>query len=190
MKGIRGPIVLALALAVAGCEPPPGTSRKQPATVPARQLALAATFLRSGDLPRAMHLYGMVASANPGTPSGTTAARMLGFLHASPRSPARNDSLAAVWFRTTLAWTHADEDRIQAETGLILLERATSRSVETRRQRAMVDSLQRTIRRQAGTIMAQTRRLMDMEREVVRARAQLKRQKESDGEPTRSRGTP
>ena len=58
-----------------------------------------------------------------------------------------------------------------------------------RRHRAVVDSLQRVIRRQSGTILSQTRRLQDMEREVVAAKGQVQRLKELDENLSRTRGT-
>lgn len=180
-----------LALCAVSCVPP---SASEPNTGPAmseadRQLALASTFVQGGDLKRALYIYTMVADENPLSPAGATATHMAAVVLTSLRNPSRNDSLGAVWFKKTLARTRASNERIQAEVALALLDRLNLQAADIRRHRTVVDSLNRVIRRQSGTILSQTRRLSDMEREVVAAKGQVQRIKELDENLSRTRGT-
>jgi hypothetical protein len=154
-----------------------------------RQLALASSFVQAGDFKRALHIYTMVSNDNPLSPAGATATQMAAFIMTSLRNPARNDSLGAVWFRRSLARTRNADQRLQAEVSLALLDRMTLQTTEMQRRRAVVDSLQRVIRRQSGTILSQTRRLSDMEREVIAAKAQMQRLRELDENLSRTRGS-
>ena len=182
-------LVSALTLVVVSCDPPPGVATTPSASEADRQLALAGTFAQSGDFKRALHIYTMVADENPLSPQGATATHMAALLMTTLRNPTRSDSLGAVWFRKTLARTRSADQRIQAEVSLALLDRLALQTREMRRHRAIVDSLQRSIRRQSGTILSQTRRLVDMEREVVSARNQMQKLKELDENLSRTRGT-
>jgi hypothetical protein len=131
----------------------------------------------------------MVADNDPVSPSGATASQMAGLVMTTLRNPARNDSIGAVWFRKALARTRSTDQRLQTEVPLALLDRISMQTVEMRRHRTIVDSLQRVIRRQSGTILSQTRRLQDMEREVVAAKGQVQKLKELDENLSRTRGT-
>lgn len=154
-----------------------------------RQLALASSFIQGGDFKRALHIYTMVSTDNPLSPAGATATQMAAFIMTSLRNPTRNDSLGAVWFRRALARTRNADQRLQAEVSLALLDRMALQTAEMRRHRTVVDSLQRIIRRQSGTILSQTRRLADMEREVVAAKGQMQRLRELDENLSRTRGS-
>ena len=178
----------ALPLLVVSCDPPPGVTTP-PVSDADRQLALAGTFTQSGDFKRALHIYTMVADENPLTPQGATATHMAALLMTTLRNPARNDSLGAVWFRKTLARTRSADQRIQAEVSLALLDRLALQTRQMRHPRAIVDSLPRVIRRQSVTILSQTRRMMEMEREVVSARNQMQKLKELDENLSRTRGS-
>jgi len=151
-----------------------------------RQMQLAGTLAQSGDFRRAIHVYTMVAEKSPETPWGATAAYRAALLLSSPRNPSRNDSLAAVWYRNTIARTKSEDERLQAEVCIALLDRLQVRVTDARRQRTIVDSLQTSLRRQSGMILSQTRRLQDMEREVVTAQTELRRLKEVDVTLSRS----
>jgi len=191
-------IVLAaafLALSSVNCVPPANSSTytdtdSPPALSDAdRQLALASTFVQGGDFKRALYIYTMVADENPLSPAGATATHMAALVMTSLRNPARSDSLGAVWFHKALARTRSADQRLQAEVSLALIDRLNLQTAEMQRHRSVVDSLQRIIRRQSGTILSQTRRLADMEREVVGAKGQMQRIKELDENLSRTRGT-
>lgn len=179
------------ALCSVSCVPPSDTSYSAVSEVSDadRQLALATTFVQGGDFKRALHIYTMVADNDPVSPSGATASQMAGLVMTTLRNPARNDSIGAVWFRKALARTRSTDQRLQTEVPLALLDRISMQTVEMRRHRTIVDSLQRVIRRQSGTILSQTRRLQDMEREVVAAKGQVQKLKELDENLSRTRGT-
>ena len=185
------PAAALLSLCAVSCVPPTDTSLSAlPAVSDAdRQLALASSFVQGGDFKRALHIYTMVADEYPASPAGATATQMAGLVMTTLRNPARNDSIGAVWFRKALARTRSTDQRIQTEVPLALLDRLSLQTTEMRRHRAIVDSLQRVIRRQSGTILSQTRRLQDMEREVVAAKGQVQRLKELDENLSRTRGT-
>lgn len=182
-------LVAALTLLVVSCDPPPGVTTTPPASDSERQIALASTFAQSGDFKRALHIYTMVADENPLTPEGATATHNAALLLTTLRNPARSDSLGAAWFRKTIARTRSADQRLQAEVSLALLDRLSLQTREIRRHRSIVDSLQRTIRRQSGTILSQTRRLVDMEREVSSAKSQMQKLKELDENLSRTRET-
>jgi hypothetical protein len=182
-------LVSALTLVVVSCDPPPGVATTPPVSDADRQLALASTLAQGGEFKRALHIYTMVADDNPLTPEGATATHNAALLLTTLRNPARSDSLGAVWFRKTLARTRSADQRIQAEVSLALLDRLSLQTREIRRHRSIVDSLQRTIRRQSGTILSQTRRMVDMEREVVSAKNQMQKLKELDENLSRTRGS-
>ena len=180
-----------LALSAVSCVPPPPSDTAAAPTMSEadRQLALASTFVQGGDLKRALYIYTMVADENPLSPAGATASHMAGLVLTSLRNPSRNDSMGAVWFKKTLARTRATNERIQAEVTLALLDRINLQTADMRRHRTVVDSLNRVIRRQSSTILSQTRRLSDMEREVLAAKGQVQRIKELDENLSRTRGT-
>jgi hypothetical protein len=185
------PAAALLSLCSVSCVPPADTSYSAPPTISDadRQLALATTFVQGGDFKRALHIYTMVADDNPVSPSGATATQMAALVMTTLRNPARSDSMGTVWFRKALARTRSTDQRLQTEVPLALLDRLSLQTTEMRRHRTIVDSLQRVIRRQSGTILSQTRRLQDMEREVVAAKGQVQRLKELDENLSRTRGT-
>lgn len=168
------------------CSPPPGVETPPPSEIE-RQMDLANSFAQGGDFRRAIHLYSMIADDVPETVWGATATHRTALLLSSPRNHSRNDSLALLWFRSTIARTRSADERLQAEVSISLLDRLQVRVRDARRQRAIVDSLQTALRRQSGMILSQTRRLQDMEREVVTAQTELKRLKEVDVTLSRSR---
>jgi len=184
-----GPLfILSLTLMGAADDPLPGVVAPQP-TEAERQMRLAQSFAESGDFRRAIHLYSIVADNTPETEWGATATHKTALLLSTPRNSARNDSLALVWFRTTIARTRSTDERLQAEVSIALLDRLMLRVRDARRQRSIVDSLQMALRRQSVMILAQTRRLQDMEHEVVSAQEELRRFKEVDVTLSRSRLT-
>ncbi len=201
MKRILFTLLLPLALIGATCDPPPGARSSPLPSEPERQLRLANTLAQSGDFPRAIHLFSIVAENFPETEWGATATHKTALLLSSPRNPSRNDSLAILWFRNTIARTKSPDEQLQAEVSIALLDRLLVRAREARRQRVIVDSVELTVRRQAGTILSQTRRLQErlqerlqdmerlqaMEREVASARNELKKLKEVDINLSRSR---
>jgi hypothetical protein len=182
-----------LSLCAISCVVPGNTTMEtgvQPAMSDAdRQLALASSFVQGGDFKRALHIYTMVSDENPLSPAGATATQMAAFIMTSLRNPSRSDTMAAVWFRKALARTRNADQRLQAEVSLALLDRLTLQTSEMQRHRSVVDSLQRVIRRQSGTILSQTRRLSDMEREVIAAKSQMQRLKELDENLSRTRSS-
>jgi hypothetical protein len=175
-----------LALLGATCNPPPGVTTNE-VSEPERQMVLAQSLEQGGDLRRAIHLYSIVADNAPETARGATATLKTALLLSSPRNPSRNDSLALLWFRTTISRTRSADEQLQAEVSMALLDRLLLRAKDSRRQRTIVDSLQTALRRQSGTILSQTRRLQDMEREVVAAQSELQRLKDVDETISRSR---
>ena len=179
-------LLLILALPGVTCSPPPGVETSPPSEIE-RQMGLADSFAQGNDFRRAIHLYSIIADNAPETVWGATATHRTALLLSSPRNPSRNDSLALLWFRSTIARTRSADERLQAEVSIALLDRLQVRVRDARRQRAIVDSLQTALRRQSGTILSQTRRLQDMEREVVTAQTELKRLKEVDVTLSRSR---
>ena len=172
-------LVALLALNGVNCDPPPGIMAPPPSESE-RQMDLAQTLVQGGDFRRAIHMYSMIADEAPETAYGATATHKTALLLCSPRNPFRNDSLALLWFRTTIARSKSPDEQLQAEVSMALLDRLQVRARDARRQREIVDSLQTSVRRQSGTILSQTRRLQDMEREVVSARAALKLLKDVD----------
>lgn len=182
-----------LALSVMSCVVPANTEMETGVTSAVsdgdRQLALASSFVQGGDFKRALHIYTMVSDENPLSPAGATATQMAAFVTTSLRNPSRSDSLGALLFRRALARTRNADQRLQAEVSLALLDRLALQAAEMQRHRTVVDSLQRIIRRQSGTILSQTRRLADMEREVIAARSQMQRLRELDENLSRTRGT-
>ncbi len=181
-------IVLVTTLAFATCNPPPGVVAAYPSESE-RQLVLAQQLAQAGEYRRAIHLCSIVAEQAPGTEAGATATLRTALMLSSPRNPERNDSLAIQWFRATIARTKSLDERLQAEVSIALLDRLLFQSRDAHRQRVLVDSLQLAVRRQSGTILSQTRRLMDMEREVVATRDELKRIRDIDIRLSRIRDT-
>lgn len=187
MKQLSLLLFLLLAMLGATCNPPPGVTETREVSEPQRQMGLAQSMEQGGEFNKAIHLYSIVADNAPETEWGATATLKTALLLSSPRNPARNDSLALLWFRTTIARTRSADERLQAEVSMALLDRLLLRVKDARRQRTIVDSLQTALRRQSGMILSQTRRLQDMEREVVAAQSELQRLKDVDVTISRSR---
>lgn len=173
-------LLLATAVTFVSCNPPPGVVESSRPSETERQLFLAQQLAQAGEYRRAIHLNSIVAEQEPETDAGATATLRTALLLASPRNPERNDSLAIQWFRATIARTKTADERLQAEVSIALLDRLRVQSRDAHRQRVLVDSLQLALRRQSGTILSQTRRLMEMEREVVAARDELQRIRDID----------
>jgi hypothetical protein len=173
--------VLGVALIIAGCASTPPPKRPPPVdSGPKRQLELAQAFEAGSDLRRAIYMYQLIANSTPRSSVTNEATRKSAVLTGSVRNPERSDSLSLQWFRRYLSLPISPDERENAELCIFLFDRLFTQRRHSMFYAAKADSLQEVVRRQGGTIAAQTQRILDLEREVRNANAEVRRMKEID----------
>jgi hypothetical protein len=155
-----------------------------------RKFELARTFEASSNFREAAHEYLIVAESYPGSDVWPQAVRKTGVLHADPRNPGRNDSLALRWLGVyaVLATSPAEKDLIQSTTTAIAWRAEVEQQLE--RQRRATDSLSGVIRRLSGSLAVQSRQNEDLEARLRKTADELKKLKEIDVRTSRKKRQP
>jgi len=179
-------LVMASALAIVGC-----ASRETLAPAPRadtdRVLELALSYENLGDLRRATEVYTSIAVRYPHTDPGAQAAYKAGLLRVNPRNPARDDTLALLWFQTALSRPISLQDRHHAENYSAQLQHLQELRQDLNAQWRLNDSLRNVIRQQGVAIAAHQRRTLGLEEQLFAANSELKKLKDVDLQIARTR---
>jgi len=179
-------LVLASVFAVAGCAPR-ATVAPAPRSDTERVLDLALSFESLGDLRRATDVYTSIATRYPQSDPGAKAAYKAGLLRVDPHNPARDDSLALLWFRTALGRAIPLEDRYHAENYSAQLQHLQELRQDLSAQWRMNDSLRSVTRQQGVAIAEHQRRTLELEEQLFAANSELKKLKDVDLQIARTR---
>jgi len=152
-----------------------------------RHLELADSLERANSLGEATLEYTTVAEHYSGTSSYPTAVYKAALLYCDSSNPVANDSTAlhllALCARMQLTDDRANTVRVAAA----LLERIRTLRSQAARASASYDALTAQVKRQAGTLGTQSRRIQELEEELRQTGQELQHLKEIDLRMSRSR---
>lgn len=163
----------------AGCASRGGLTPAQRAEA-GNLLDLARSFEATGDLRRATDLYTSVAENYPLSDGGAEAAYKAGLLRVNPHNPVRSDTLALLWFRTSLSRQAGPDVRMHTENYIAGLEHVGELRQDLNLYWQLCDSLRTVVRRQGVTIAAFERRTQSLEQQLFAANVELKKLKDVD----------
>lgn len=135
----------------------------------------------------ALH-YQSVAEEYPLSTAYPAAVRRTGFLYASEFNEARNDSTALHWLNVCLSLPLKKADRENIQVFVSFLQRIRALRDGLARRTATVDSLALVSKRQTGTIGAESRRLQELEAELIQAQKELRKMRDIDLRLSKNRG--
>lgn len=173
---ILSPLIVVAAF-IAGCA---GSFESRTADLVSYHMRLADSLEQEMAFQGAAEHYALVATEFPHSSAYAVAIRKAALLYASEFNPARNDSIALHWFTACLGLPLKKADRENVQTFITLLQRLRALHDEVARRAASTDSLISIVRRQAGTVATETRRIQDLEAELLQTQNELKRMKEID----------
>jgi len=145
-----------------------------------RHMDLAEKLERAASLREATFEYTLVAQLFPSSESYPVAVRKAALLYANPKNPAKNDSAARYWFQKYLELDLTPEERDLAVQFSHMTQTTTLLEAAAARRGGTADSLHAVVKKQTTDLAAKSKRVQELEAELIKVSQELKKLREID----------